>query len=300
MHIMYCGPVGAGKTFNAVAEAVKDAGDNIATNTELNAEAIERYYDANPKLKLAVAARADGSSQHKKKNIILWTDFGNDTVKDAKCGCLLIDEAPLWLDARKYDALSPDARRKIIEHRKDDLLLLSTAQDVAFIDKVFRLLCDEIRLVRGSWLPFVGWFVPTCVRPTIVCKDCARVRRDGAGDDRGIRKLFGCGTIYTWTTFKAKDLIDAQDTTGETVAPKSIGSGWRLFDTRIAACYETSMKLSHIAEHAMATRPKKQGMWQKSKIGEDIAKWGDPQMKKDAAGVYPEKIQHGDIMNLPL
>lgn len=282
MHIMYVGPVGAGKTFNAVAEAVIDAGDHIATNTALNGEAIAEYLLAKPDVGKKHDLRADGSLLHKDKQIILWEDFGNDTVKDAKCGVLLIDEAPLWLDARKYDALSPDARRKIIEHRKDDLLLLSTAQDVAFIDKVFRLLCDEIRLVKSSWLPFLGWFVPTSVRPTIVCKDCARVRRDGKGDDRGWRKWFGCGTIYTWTTFKAKDLIDAQDTTGETVEPKAIGSGWRLFDTRIAKCYETSLKLSHIAAHAMESRPKKQGFWQKSKITEDIQKYGDPKMKKEA------------------
>jgi len=290
MHVMYVGPVGAGKTFNAVAEAVKDAGDTIVTNTDMDSGRVMEWLRQKPKIFNTVFGRADGEIREVDKRIITWDDFSNEVVRDARCGVLLIDEAPLWLDARKYDSLSPDARRKIIEHRKDDLLIVSTAQDVAFIDKVFRLLCDEIRLVKSFPFPFIAWFVPTARRPTIVCKDCARVRRDGAGDDRGWKKWFGCATVYSWTTYRAIDLIEAQDTSGdsEQLEPKAIGRGWRLFDTRIAACYETSMKLSHKAAHALESRPKK---WSQSKIMGDVKAWGDKKQVRDVDNM----VKRGDI-----
>jgi len=253
-HIMYVGPVGSGKTFNAIAEAIQDTGDFIVTNTPVSASEAHKWVMDHKKYRERLATRADGPHDLHPKQIVEWKDFADKEVETARCGAFIIDEAPLWLDARKYDSLSPEARRKIIEHRKDDLAIISTAQDVAFIDKVFRLLCDEIRLVKMVRLPLIGWFWPTSVRPTIICRDCGRVRRDGAGDDRGVWSWFGFGTLYSWTSFKAKDLIDAQDTTGETIEPKSIGGGFRLFDIRIASAYSTSMKLSAAAAAALASR----------------------------------------------
>jgi len=249
-HIMYVGPVGSGKTYNAVAHAIEDAGDFITTNQPIDESRLNQWLVENPKKAKEIFKLGDGLLGKIAKKVVEWTTFGDDVAINARCGVLLIDEAPLWLDARKFDALSADARRKIIEHRKDDLLIISTAQDVAFIDKVFRLLCDEVRLVHQVSFPFIGWFWPTCVRPTIVCSHCGRIRRDGHGDDRGLKRWFGFGTFYSWSTFKAKDLIDSQDTTGETVEPKSIGGGWRLFDIRIAMIYDTSAKLSGVAKAA--------------------------------------------------
>lgn len=259
-HIMFVGPVGSGKTYMATREALLDAGDFIVTNTPFDREATDQYFDQiGKKDHERIFMRADGSVSSPfgigGKQLLNWSDFAEDACFLAKCGTLLIDEAPLWLDARKYDSLSAEARMKIIEHRKDDLTLVSTAQDVSFIDKVFRTLCDEIRMVRMVRLPFIGWIWPTSVRPTIVCRDCGRVRRDGKGDDRGIFKMFGFGTAYSWQAFKAKDLLDAMDVTGESVPePKRLGSGMSLFDIRIAACYSTSLKLSDKAKEAMAGR----------------------------------------------
>jgi len=235
-----------------------DAGDFISSNIPLDEDAIERYLrDLGLKEHARIYERADGSfstSLYRKK-VNVWNDFNDPQSVDAHCGTWNIDEAPMWLDARKFDSLSPEAKMKILEHRKDDLQIISTAQDVSFIDKVFRTLCDEIRLVKMVRWPFIGWIWPTCVRPTIVCKDCGRVRRDGQGDDRGVWRWFGFGTAYAWDSFKAKDLLDAQDVTGEDVpAPKRLGGGIRLFDIRIAACYSTSMKLSDKARAAMQAR----------------------------------------------
>jgi len=256
MHIMWCGPVGSGKTYNAVADILKDAGDFIyAPPGVINIDAMNAAIDALPRKNvLEMFTRADGSYSWKGdgKELVEWRDF-NELV-DAKCGVLFLDEAPMWLDARKFDVLSPEARKKLLEHRKDDAMFISTAQDVSLIDKIFRLLCDQINVVRQSGFPFIGWIWPTCVRPTIVCRHCGRVRRDGYGDDRGWRKRLGFGTFYMWDSYKAKDLIDAQDPTGEKIEPKKIGGGMRLFDVRVAAAYDTSRKLSEVAQEALARR----------------------------------------------
>jgi len=256
MHIMWVGPVGSGKTYNAVADALEDAGDWITTNTPIDAESVNDWIFQNPRKAKRMFALADGTIKETKKNVALWQDFNQQEFIDARCGVIFIDEAPMWLDARKFDVLSQRAKNKLLEHRKDDAKFISTSQDVSFIDKIFRILADEIRIVRQACLPFIGWIWPFCVRPTIVCSCCGRVRRDGLGDDHGWRRYLGLGTIYTWSTFKAKDLLDSQDNTGEAVEARSIGGGMRLFDIRVAAAYSTSLKLSGVAQAAMQRRKK--------------------------------------------
>jgi len=241
MHIMYVGSVGAGKTYCAVSEALKSSGDFIYTNQPFNLDSYQIFCS---------------SLEVDKKTIVDWTDFSNEVVVDSHCGVLLIDEAPLWLDARKWDSLSPDARRKIVEHRKDDLIIISTAQDISFVDKVYRLLTDEVRLVRSISFPFIGWIWPYCKRPSIICSYCGKVRRDGVGDDSNwLKRLFGFGTFYRWNVYSPKILAQEQSVSGDEISEnRSLGSGRRLFDIRVANVYDTSKKLSQIASDAVKQR----------------------------------------------
>lgn len=253
MHIMYVGAVGAGKTYCAVAEAIKDAGDYIITNQPLDGERLALLYGVKKDVvRLEDQAQIDAGT----KAVKTWEDFSDEIAKEARCGTLLIDEAPLWLDARKWDTLSPDARRKIVEHRKDDLLIVTTAQDVSFIDKVYRILADEVRLVRKISIPLLGFFFPWSKRPTIICAHCGRVRRDGVGDDSNLlKRLTGFGTVYIWDVFKPTVLAQEQDATGaEIPEEKAIGHGFRLYDHRIAEVYDTSKKLSGVADRAISAR----------------------------------------------
>lgn len=250
---MYVGSVGAGKTYCAVAEAIKDAGDYIITNTPLNQEKLAELYGVRKDI---VREEDQRQVEEGTKAVRIWKDFSDDIVKEAKCGTLLIDEAPLWLDARKWDTLSHDARQKIIEHRKDDLLICSTAQDVSFIDKVYRILADEVRVVRKVSLPFLGYFFPHSIRPTIWCCNCGRMRRDGVGDESSkLKKIFGFGTVYVWEVYKPTVLAKEQDASASDIPEeKAIGRGFRLYDHRIAEVYDTSRKLSAVASDAVKAR----------------------------------------------
>lgn len=253
MHVMYVGPVGAGKTFCAVADALKDEGDYIITNQPIDVEKLHAHLGLRTDL-----YREEDEKQIEEggKVVKIWRDFKDECVRDARCGTLLIDEAPLWLDARKWDSLDDSARRKIIEHRKDDLYIVSTAQDVSFIDKVYRVLADEIRIVERKSLPIIGWIFPYSKRPTIICCHCGRVRRDGVGDNSSWwKKALGFGTYYRWDVFTPNILSQQQDAAGkELPQERRIGHGRRLFDIRIADVYDTSRKLSGVAAEALRDR----------------------------------------------
>lgn len=240
-HILWVGPVGAGKTYCAVRSALDDVGDFIVTNQPIDQDRVDAL----------LPPSEDGMRQ---KTVVEWDRFDSDVVKEARCGVWLIDEAPLWLDARKWDSLNAWARRKIIEHRKDDLVIHSTAQDVSLIDKVFRVLADEVRLVRRVSIPFVGHIWPTSIRPTIWCEHCKRVRRDGDGDDRTWwKRLLGFGTYYVWDVYSPRILGEQQDAAGKGLPEqKALGHGRMLFDIRKAEAYDTGHKLSDVAAVAVS------------------------------------------------
>jgi len=153
MHVMFVGSVGAGKTYCAVWFAEKCFGSKVYSNIDLKIP---------------------------KKELIRWNDF--NAVKDATCGVLMIDEASMYLDSREFAKMDPIAKDLLKEHRKHHLRVVTTTQDVSFIDKIFRILCDEVRVTRRLSIPFIGWFWPDTVRPNIVCAHCGDVRvDDGVG-----------------------------------------------------------------------------------------------------------------------
>jgi len=269
-HRMYTGPVGSGKTFCAVADALEDPGSFIVANMPFDMEAARDFWNAKPRILASMIARADGTERLEAKQLVQWKDFADPECFKARCGALVIDEAHLWLDARKYDSLTPEARMKIVEHRKDDITIISTTQDVSFIDKVYRILCDEIRVVRMMRLPFIGWIWKTSVRPTIVCRDCGRIRRDGFGDDRGISKWFGFGTLYVWDTFKAKDLLDAQDNTGEDVPGFVLRNrrGREYVEPETVAIHAEQLGIANIlAAYGSLSAEKFKGLWETALSG---------------------------------
>lgn len=243
MFILYVGGVGSGKTLALVHDAITDAGDFIYSNFDIDVEGVKASDDP------------DGDD----KKLVRWKSFDDETVRDAKCGALLIDEAPLWLDARKWETLNPEARRKLLEHRKDDLIIIGTSQHISFIDKIFRLMTDEIRLVKICSLPFIGWIWPKCVRPTQWCEHCGRVRRDGHGDDIGLRRVFGFGSYIKWETYAGADLERLQATSGEDERPEPLRTGRRLFDIEVARRYSTVDKLSGCAAAAASAARSRHG-----------------------------------------
>jgi len=230
--IIYVGAVGQGKTFNAVACAAKWPGPNVFANIDLKIP---------------------------NRDCFKWHEFTE--IKDSTCGTLLIDECDMWLNSREFAKLDPHARDLLKEHRKHHLRLVMTTQDVSFVDKVFRKLTDEVRVVRRATIPFVGWFWPDAVRPSIRCPHCKVVRQDdGTGDhDAWWGRWFGCATLYFWKVYPPSILGEVEGNAAEELERlevEPVGRGWRLFSQKIAAMYDTSAMASQEARKFRAARPK--------------------------------------------
>jgi len=236
---MFVGAVGQGKTYNAVRFAVESPGDNIFANLPLQFP--ETY----------------------KINVHKWTDFAE--IKDATCGTLFIDEADMWLNSREFAKLDNTARDVLKEHRKHHLRIVTTTQHVSFVDRIFRILCDEVRVVKKVSLPFVGWLNPDCVRPSITCRHCRVVRTDdGIGDHyKWWGRTLGFGTLYFWNVYPPTILGEDESATAETVEQKiePTSRGWCFYSNRIAAMYDTSARAS---VDARAMRQAKQTLTKKS------------------------------------
>jgi len=229
MHVMFVGSVGQGKTYNAVRFAFDSPGKKVFANIDL---------------------QMPGAELHK------WQLF--DEIKNATCGTLFIDEADMWLNSREFAKLDNTARDVLKEHRKHHLRIVTTTQHVSFVDRIFRILCDEVRIVKKVSLPFIGFLWPDCVRPSIHCHHCSKVRLDdGKGDHFAWwGRWFGFGTLYFWDVYPPSVLgedesANALDTEMRGIQP--IGKGWCKYSQAIAAMYDTSARAS-VDARAMRVR----------------------------------------------
>lgn len=252
---LYVGPVGSGKTYCAWAHAVSDRGKTIWHNL-VDKQADESVAGYRrlwwPWLGLGF--------DRKPRKLVFWDDF-NDEFAQSHCGVILGDEIHLWLDARKWDEMNPSARRKISEHRKDDLRLIFTAQHVSFVDRVYRILCDEVRVVSEWSVPFIGWFYWPCRRKSLFCPKCGE--RMTRGDDSLIKKILGFGTFYFWRVWPPAVLGAMDEATDKSLMEqkskklKPRGIGIRLFRQHVADTYATYSKLSTAAAQALSRRGKR-------------------------------------------
>jgi len=235
MFDLFVGGIGQGKTYCMVAmayEAPKDEFKNVFANLDLMIPG---------------------------KNCVKWRNF--EQIADANCGVLLIDEADMWINSRKFATLDDTARDVLKEHRKHHIRIVATTQHVTFIDKVFRILCDRVCLVRRYSIPLLGLFYPDSIRPSVICKNCGKVRMDDGIGDRFYwwqRWLF-FGTFYAWKIYPPTILGEDESANANDVQEKeipSIGWGWKQFNSHIAAMYDTSARASVDAKE-----------WREEKLG---------------------------------
>jgi len=234
MHRMYVGGVGQGKSFCAVAfcdEAPKEEFKNVFANVPVNVPG---------------------------KNCTKWQDFSE--IKDATCGVLYLDEADMWINSRNFATLDATARDVLKEHRKHHLRIVSTTQHVSFVDKVFRILCDEVCVVKRYSVPFLGLLDSDTIRPSIVCKCCNVIRSDdGRGDDdKWWKRWLYFGTFYMWKTYPPSVLGEDESANATETEAKEIpstGWGWKRFSLRIANMYDTSARAS-VDAHERRMKPK--------------------------------------------
>lgn len=132
----FTGKTGSGKTFLMVEEAFYwwKKGTNVYSNTKLDYESqIKRMFI--PRLKGIVK---------KNPNYGKITYFENiNEIIDVTDGIIIFDEAQVLFNARLWESLPEEFQYKLQQHRKHNLDLYCTTQNMMSIDITYRRLIHE-------------------------------------------------------------------------------------------------------------------------------------------------------------
>jgi len=224
-HIMVCGAVGSGKSVHA--------------QYLIDQQFLRRQDDRKP-----LASEHLFSTVPLSGHDVKCQTLGHSEVYSAHCGVLFIDELQLYLGARDWEKMSTDAKDFWTRHRHYDITIISTTQHPSFVDKMCRILTDEVRLLSLVSLPFVGWLFPSSVRPPDPCRcacaeTCDHPRRDALGDRHTWwQRWFGFGSMFVWRVYPpsilgGEEMLKPQDLALAGKMPKSIG--FQLFSMKWAA-----------------------------------------------------------------
>jgi len=74
-------------------------------------------------------------------NLHYWLDTKD--LRDVENGIIIMDEAHVYFNSRRWDNLSTDMQRKLQQHRKEGLHIWGSCQHEARIDVVFRELVSS-------------------------------------------------------------------------------------------------------------------------------------------------------------
>lgn len=231
--ILFVGGVGSGKTLLMLDEVRRDfelsGAKYLYTNHPVNSSALPPGVQ-----------------------VVDWSDMAS--THDFVCGAWVLDECDNWLNSRKASLLSDDARTKIKEHRKDHLRAYFTTQHTSMVDRVFRFFFDEVRVVERVSIPFLGFFFPSMIRPTLRCAHCGMVRPDGVGDNEGWRRYLGFATVFFWKVYPPDVLGEIESTNASVIEERAgrasqepLKTGWRFFNNRMIQIYDTSHKTARRA-----------------------------------------------------
>jgi len=230
---LYYGSVGSGKTTAMIrdARAAYERGEPVFTNVAIDPEA--GGWDA-----------SNGGSihvWHEPIELIQMTvsvlDGQNGKVPVVRCGLVVFDELGAIVNNRESDFWPFALTVKLIEHRKDHLDFVASAQVDDMADKNMRRFYNRVyRCTEHRW-PLVGLIWPDSQRPDKPCPWPGCKKDDGfiVRGDTGTR-----GTFY-----RLKDIDPLR--TKNIEKHNSNGTRWLLFDPRIAAAYGTTAKVSEDA-----------------------------------------------------
>lgn len=140
----WTGKTGSSKTFRMVRAAYPRwlRGETIYSNTKLFFEAtkVQRVFDFLWSLgpRLVFLALRKAYVPPKRGKIIYFEDISE--ILDAYNGTILFDEAQVLFSSRQWESLPMEFQYKLQQHRKHELDLFCTTQNMAAIDITYRRL----------------------------------------------------------------------------------------------------------------------------------------------------------------
>lgn len=175
----YVGKTGSGKTYLAIAEALRLAKKHkvkIHTNIAIKSPLVAKHWD-----------------------------FADPQIFAQEHCITVMDEMGLTVNARNYQKTPQQASDFAILNRKQDVFAHCTVQSLKYVDVMYREQDFEVWLPSRRGLPFMGWLFPWSRVRTKLCA-CGRVPWDVKPDDRGWRKWLGFGTYFWVPVFRLSDL----------------------------------------------------------------------------------------------
>lgn len=135
MIFVYTGKTGSGKTKAMIDEVYKywKNGSDIYSNTFLF---FEKYGGA-----VGSEHRNWKGQKVKRGKIVYFQDISE--IIEIRDAIVVFDEAQVLMNARQWDVLPAEFQYKLQQHRKHNLHLFATTQNVRFIDLTIRVLIQE-------------------------------------------------------------------------------------------------------------------------------------------------------------
>lgn len=156
MILAYTGKTGSMKTFQMIKDAYKQwkRGRNIYSNTKLE-------FESQPLPLLDRAFKLVGVEP--KRGNIKYFETINEII-DIKDGLILFDEAQVLFNARQWESLPEEFQYKLQQHRKHQIDLICTTQNMGTIDISYRRLvhqwihCENMFQIGKSPRIWIGLF----------------------------------------------------------------------------------------------------------------------------------------------
>lgn len=152
----HTGRPGTGKTYNSVREILKllDKGFLVWSNIWIDWNGYEEKKTWWKKVLMKIKIKKEWKI-YPASNLRYWKKL--EDLWSIEQGIIFMDEAHVYINARRWKDMPEEMERKLAQHRKDGLHIICTVQSVNRLDTIFRELIDFWYVYQNNLLWFTRW-----------------------------------------------------------------------------------------------------------------------------------------------
>jgi len=153
---MHSGRPGTGKTYNLTKDVIRilNKGVKVRANYWIDWNGYEEKRTWWKKMMMRIGWKKEWR-EYPKENLGRWKKL--DDLYDFEDGIIAMDEAHVYMNARRWKDLPEDMEKKLAQHRKDGLHIWGTVQSVNRLDTIIRELVDYWYVYENGLFWFTRW-----------------------------------------------------------------------------------------------------------------------------------------------
>lgn len=153
---MHSGRPGTGKTYNLTRDVIKalNKGIMVKSNYKIFWNGYEEKKTWWKKILYKLKIKKEWKSVPR-SNLSYWRKL--EDLYSFQEGIIAMDEAHVYMNARRWKDLPENMEKKLAQHRKDGLHIWGTVQSVNRLDTIIRELIDYWYVYQNNWGFFVRW-----------------------------------------------------------------------------------------------------------------------------------------------